>query len=101
MSNIQDDIEFIIKKHKTLTTVPLIQLYINRIKNRLMFKTPETLKLFGSTKKLLDKTINGENKRIIEEVKVALVQSNLVDNQYQQKSEVLFSLCTISLMLIS
>ena len=68
--DIQDYIEFIIKKHKTLTTIPPIHIYVNRINNRSMFKikdeyklelqTPETMKLFGSTKKLIDKTKNGE-----------------------------------------
>ena len=41
-------------------------------------------------KKLIDETNNGENVRCLEDVKVVLVQSNLVDNQYQQKSEVLY-----------
>ena len=51
----------IIKKHETLTTLPPIHVYINRINNRLVFKikdgyklelqTPETMKLFSSTKK--------------------------------------------------
>ena len=36
-------------------------------------RTPETMELFGSTKKLIDKTKNGEN------VEVVLVQCNLVD----------------------
>ena len=39
VSDIQDYVEYIIKKHKTLTTVPLINVYINRINNRLVFKT--------------------------------------------------------------
>ena len=51
-------------------------------------QTPETMKLFGCTKKLIDKTKTGE--KVLEVVKVALVQCNLVDNQYQQKSEVLY-----------
>ena len=60
----QDYIEFIIKKHETLNTIPPIHVYINTIDNRLVFKikdgyrielqTPETMKLFGSTKKLID-----------------------------------------------
>ena len=49
------------------------------------------MKLFDGTKKLIDKTSNGENKPSFEEVKVVLVQCNLVDNQYQQKSEVLYA----------
>ena len=48
------------------------------------------MKLFDGTKKLIDKTSNGENKPSFEEVKVVLVQCNLVNNQYQQKSEVLY-----------
>ena len=52
-------------------------------------QTPETRKLFGSTKKLIEKTKNGENVLSLELVEVVLVQYNLVDSQYQQKSEVL------------
>ena len=54
VSDIQDYIGFIIKKHETLTKVYPIHVYINRIKNRLAFKikdghklelqTPETMK---------------------------------------------------------
>ena len=71
MSDIQDYTEYTIKKHETLTTIPLIHVYINRINDKLMFKikdgyklelqTPKTMKLFGSTKKLTDKTKYGEN----------------------------------------
>ena len=46
------------------------------------------MKLFGSTKKLIDKTKNGEKVPSLEVVEVALVQCNLVDNQYQHMSEV-------------
>ena len=68
VSDIQDYIEYIIKKHEIITTIPPIYVYINRINNRLVFKikdgyklelqTPETLKLFDSRKKLIDKTKN-------------------------------------------
>ena len=51
---------------------------------KLELQTPETMKLFGSTKKLIDKKKNRANL-----VKVVLAQRNLVNNQYQQKSEVL------------
>ena len=67
VSKIQEYIWFIIKKHKTLRTIPSIYVvYINRINTRLVFKikdeyqpefqTPETMKLFGSTKKIINKT---------------------------------------------
>ena len=83
-----------------LTTIPPIHVYINRINNnRLVFKIkdgyklelqmPETMKLFGSTKELIDTTKIGENVLSLEVVEVVLVQCNLVDNQHQQKSEVL------------
>ena len=57
------------KKHEALIAIPHILVYINRINNRLVFKitygyklelqTPEAMKLFGSTKKLIEK----KNKR--------------------------------------
>ena len=42
-------------------------------------------------KKLIDKTKNGEKVPNLEVVEVVLVQSNLVDNQYQKKSEVFYT----------
>ena len=38
VSDIQDYIEHMIKKNKTLTTIPPIYVYINRINNRLVSK---------------------------------------------------------------
>ena len=38
VSHIQDGIKYIIKKHETLTTIPLNHVYINRINNRLALK---------------------------------------------------------------
>ena len=93
-----------------LTTIPPIHIFINRINDRLLLKIkdgyklelqmPETIKLFGSTKKLIDKTKNGEKILRFEVVEVLLVQCNLVDNQYRQKSEVLHTFTPINLMLI-
>ena len=70
VSDIQGYIEYIIKKHETLTATPPIHVHINRINNRLVIKikggynlelqTPETMKSFGSTSKLIDKTKNRE-----------------------------------------
>ena len=48
------------------------------------------MKLFGSTKKLIDKTKSREKIASLEVVEVVLVRCNLVDNQYQQKFEVLY-----------
>ena len=47
------------------------------------------MKLFGSTKQLIGKTKKEENVLRLEVDEVVLVQCNLVDNQYQQKFEVL------------
>ena len=88
------------KKHEKLSRNPPIRIYINRINNSLVFKikdgyklelqTPETVKLFGSIKELIDKTKNRENIPSFEVFKVFLVQCSLVDNQYQQNYEVLY-----------
>ena len=69
MTGIKDYIKFIAKKLETLSANPLINIYINRINYRIVFKindgyklelqTPETMKLFSSTKKLIGKTENG------------------------------------------
>ena len=55
---------------------------------------PETMKLFGSTEKLIDKTKNRENIQSLDVVEAVLVQCNLVDNQYQQTYEVLYTFIT-------
>ena len=61
ISDIQDYFEFIIKKQETLTENRPVQIYLNKIKNRIVFKiktsyklellTSEPMKLLGSTKK--------------------------------------------------
>ena len=63
-----------------------------KIKNgyKLELKTTETIKLFGSTKKLIEKTKNAENVPSREVAEVVLVQCNLADNQYQKIPEVLY-----------
>ena len=47
--------------------------------------------MLGSTKKVVDKDKNGENVSKLESVEVALVHCNLVKNDYQHASKVLFS----------
>ena len=51
---------------------------------KLELQSPETMTLFGSTKKLADKTKNGV-------AEVILIRYNLVHNQYQQQSDVLYT----------
>ena len=61
IADIQDYFEFIIKKLETLTENPPVQIYPNKIKNRIVIKIKtgyklelslETMKLLGSTKSL-------------------------------------------------
>ena len=101
IANIHDYFEFIIKKHATLTENPSVQIYPNRIQNRIVFKikieyklellTPETMKLLGIRKKYVDKDKNWETVPKLESVEVALVHCSLVKNDYQQASKVLFT----------
>ena len=101
IEDIQDYFEFIIKKHETLTENPPVQIYPNKIKNRIVFKiktgykleslSSETMKLLGSTKENIDQDKNGEDVPKLESVEVVLVHCNLVNNNYQQASKVLFT----------
>ena len=101
IADIQDYFEFIIKKHKTFTENPPVQICPNKIKNRTVFKvktwyklellSPETMKLLGSTKKDVDQDKDGEDVPKLESVEVVLVHCNLVNNNYQQASKVLFT----------
>ena len=60
---------------------------------KLKLQTPETMKLLGSTKEVIDETKKGKKVPSLEVAEVVLVQYNLVDNQYQQNFEVL---CTFT-----
>ena len=101
ISDIQDYFELNIKKQENLTENPLVQIYVNKIKSRIVFKiktgyklellTHETMKLLGSTKKDVDKDKDGENVPKLESVEVVLVHCNLVKNDYQHTSKVLFT----------
>ena len=76
-------------------------MYINRIGNRITFKiksgyylellTPETMKLLGSTASKINKDKNGENVTHLEVAELVLAHCNLVNNDYQQDSRILFT----------
>ena len=101
VSNIQDYFEYIIKKHETVADNPPVLIYVNKIKNRIIFKiksgykleslTKETMQLLGSSKKVIDKNKDGEIVPRLETVEVVLVHCNLVNNSYQQASKVSFT----------
>ena len=101
ISEIQDYIEYISKKHKTIGENAPILIYSNTINSRIVFKiksrckleslSKETMKLLGSTKDTIDADKNSENMPKLENVEVVLVHCNLVNNAYQQHSRVLFT----------
>ena len=53
--------------------------------------TPETMKVLGSTESKITKDKNGENVPHLEIVKLLLIHCNLVDNDYQQDSRILYT----------
>ena len=84
----------------TLTDPP-IQIYVNRIKNRIVFKITtgykselwlsETTNLLGSSKQDVKKDKDGEDVPKLESVEIVLVDCNLVNNSYQLVSKILFT----------
>ena len=75
-------------------------IYVNEINNRIVFKiksgyklellSKETMKLLGSSTDTIDGNKNSELVPKLESVDLVLVHCNVVNNSYQQASEVLF-----------
>ena len=101
ISDIQDYFEYILKKHNERVDNPSIRIYINKTENRIMFKiksgyyhellTQETMKLLGSAVSKINKDKNGENVSHLEVAELVLVHCNLINNDYQQDSRILFT----------
>ena len=101
IEQIQEYFKYIIEKHETTADTPPVQIYVNKIKNRIVFKiktgyklellTEETMQLLGSSKKDIDKNKDGEIVPRLQAVEVVLVNCNLVNNYYHQASKVLFA----------
>ena len=78
-----------------------MQIYTNKIENRVTFKiknvyslellTPETMQLLASTKNKITKDKNGKHLPYLEITEVVLVHCNIVNNDYQQDSKVLYT----------
>ena len=89
------------KKHGENTDKPSVQIYVNKIENRVTFKikngyslellTSETIKLLGSTESKIVKDKNSENVLHLEITEVVLVNCNISNNDYQQDSRVLYT----------
>ena len=105
VSDIQDYFEYILKKHgennNNNNNKPSIQIYVNKIENRitliikdgysLELLTKETMKLLGSTENKVTKDKNGENVPHLEITETVLVHCNIKNNDYQQDSRVLYT----------
>ena len=100
IADIKNYFEYIIKKHEIITDNTPVLIYVNKIKNRVVFKiksghklellTKETMELLGSLKKVIDQDKDGQLVPKFEVVEVVLVHCNLVNTSYQQASKVLF-----------
>ena len=81
------------KKHETVTDNPSIIINVNKKDDIITFKiktryylellTPETIKLFKSTKSKTTKDKNSENVPHLKITEVVLIQRNIVNNNYQ------------------
>ena len=77
---------------KCIADNPPVQIYVNKIKNRITFKikrgyklellSQETMQLLGISKKDIDQKKDGEIAPKLETVEVVLVFCNLVNNNY-------------------
>ena len=101
VSDIQDYFEYILKKHNKKIDNPSIRIYGDKIENRITFKiktgyylellTSETMKLLGSFQNKIGNNKNDENVPHLEITEVKLVHCNIVNNDYQQDSRVLYT----------
>ena len=97
--HIQNYFKHIIKKHEIVTDDHPTRIYINKIENSITFKikteyylklsTPETMKLFGSINNKITKDKNYEKVPFNE---VVLVHCNIVNNDYQNHSIILYTI---------
>ena len=100
VSDIQDNFEYILKKHGENIDSLSIRIYVNKTENRITFKiktgyylellTPETIKLLWSTENKITKDKSGDVPHL-EITEVILVHCNIVHNDYKQDSRVLYT----------
>ena len=101
ISDIQDYFEYILKEHSESVDDPPIEIFVSKNENRITFKikngyylellTPETMKLLGSTESKITGEKNGENVPHLEIVELVLIHCNIVNNNYQQNSRILYT----------
>ena len=86
---------------KILTDKPSIRIYVNKIESTVTFKikagcycellTSETMKLLGNTKNKITEDNNGESIPYLKITEVILMHCNIVNNDYQYDSRVLYT----------
>ena len=101
VSDIQDYFEYILKKYGGNADKLLVHISVPKIENRVTFKiknryslallTPETMKLLESTENKITEDKNGENLPHLEITDVVSFDCNIVSNDYQQNSRVLYT----------
>ena len=84
------------KKHGEDIDKPSVETYVNKIENRVTFKTKneyslelltlETMKVLRTTENKINKNKNSEN---LPHIEIVLVRCDIVNNDYQQDSRVL------------
>ena len=88
-------------KHGENTDNPSVNIFVNKIENRITFKikngysleflTPEAMKLLGGTENKMTKNKNVENVPHPEITEVILLHCNIVNKYYLQDSRVLYT----------
>ena len=84
------------KKHGEDIDKPSVETYVNKIENRVTFKTKneyslelltlETMKVLRTTENKINKNKNSEN---LPHIEIVLVRCDIANNDYQQDSRVL------------
>ena len=100
-NGIQDYFRYILKNHGENINNSSVKIFVNKIEKRITVKiktvyylellTPETMKLFGSSENKITKDKNSENVPDLEITDILLVHCNIVNDDYQQDSRVLFT----------
>ena len=101
VSDLQDYFDYILKKHRENMDNPSINIYVNKVENRITFKikteyylkllTAERMNSLEALKKKISKVKIDENAPHLEITEVVLVNCNIVNNDYQQDSRVLYT----------
>ena len=101
ISDIQYYFEYILNEHSESVDNTPIEIFVSKNENRITFTVkngyylellaPETMKLLGSTESKITGEKNGGNVPHLEVVELVLIHCNIVDNNYQQNSRIIYT----------